>query len=148
MIVSNDAFINKITTKIISIGELATVGYVNTETLKAESQALNNTLDELGVNSLQNHTLIEQGKIRTDLINASVIAVGDLKDGNSIINSINSNITNVINGTTSIDVQNAKVNGVTLIEGGYIKASLIDVEQIKATEGFLFSSSDGIISSP
>lgn len=167
MIVANDAFINKITAKVVSIGNLATVGTVEQAKIDAETNAMNNVLQDLGVDTLSNHTIISGGKIKTDLINASVIAVGDLKDGSSLVSTVNSkadessfvsyqnevdnkfgiiddefentntaihdlylNQDNIIDSTIPIEIKNAKVNGSTLIQGGYIRTNLLDVETI------------------
>ncbi|MCQ2052953.1 MAG: hypothetical protein MJZ03_03360 [archaeon] len=107
MIVSNQAFIDKITTKIISIGNLVTVGVMDDaiaqseinvlrnaeikareisdiameiasddatqKSNQAKIDAIANVLAETGIDTLTDHTIIQNGYIKTGLIDADIL---------------------------------------------------------------------------
>jgi hypothetical protein len=113
------------------------------------------TLDQAKVGS---STLISGGYIRTSLIQASAIVIGDLSGASTFtaydtshVNGTAASIveTNAAAGATftdsdagalawlsslaGLDISNAKANGITLISGGYIQTTLLNVSDIIAT---------------
>lgn len=106
-LVANDAFINKLAAQII------TADLVTTDELEAnytKTQDLTASLIKVGSNTLVD----ELADINTDIGNRATTTA----------------LNNVINGATAIDIKNSKVNGNTLIQGGYIKTEFIDVDTI------------------
>lgn len=113
-LVANQAFINNLASKLIE-AELVTTEYLEANYTKTSE--LTASLIKVGTGTLDN-TL-------NDIDNefGSVDAALSGKASNTALN-------NVINGTTAVDIKNAKVNGNTLIQGGYIKTEFIDVDTI------------------
>lgn len=112
-LVANQAFINRLSTKII------TADLVTTDELEAnytKTQDLTASIIKVGSNTLVD----ELADINTDIGNRATTTALD----------------NVINGATAIDIKNSKVNGNTLIRGGYIITDFIDVDALKAVQGF------------
>lgn len=113
-LVANQAFINNLASKLIE-AELVTTEYLEANYTKTSE--LTASLIKVGTGTLDN-TL-------NDIDNefGSVDTALSGKASNTALN-------NVINGTTAVDIKNAKVNGNTLIQGGYIKTEFIDVDTI------------------
>lgn len=68
MIVSNQAFIEQLTAKAISVGNLITVGEVEDKIILNESVTASHIFEEMGFDVYENHTIITNGMIRTNLI--------------------------------------------------------------------------------
>lgn len=113
-LVANQAFINNLASKLIE-AELVTTDYLESNYTKTSE--LTASLIKVGTGTLDN-TLND---IDNEFGSVDTALAG--KASNTALN-------NIISGTTAVDIKNAKVNGNTLIQGGYIKTEFIDVDTI------------------
>lgn len=151
LVVSGSAFIRELTSLNI-YAEQITV---------AKNTAIDDSLKQLvGAENVQNHTIIDGGKIKTDLIEASELVIGDSTLDNVLndkaekmdiptkVSELNndSNFTTMQNVESEIGLDSITGSDKTIIKGGKIDtnfieaesidAEKIDVQSLKVTEGF------------